>query len=88
MRILRLAKVSVVVHIRDHNEVTVVVPLDIGPDQALSMARLVLTPEEHDALQEAFHEPSESLPRTAPEACGPLADPCGPPGSPPPPACL
>lgn len=67
MRILRLANVSVVVHIRDHNNVTVVVPADLGTDEALSMARLILTPQEHLELREAI----DRLPRTAPEAYGP-----------------
>jgi len=56
MRILRLADISVVVHIRDRDKVTVLVPADLGPDQALSMARVVLTPEEHHALEEAFEQ--------------------------------
>jgi len=80
MRILRLAHISVVVHIKDHNGVTVVVPADLGSDEALSMARLVLTPKEHHELREAI----ATLPRTAPGACGPPSDPAGPPGSPPP----
>lgn len=67
MRILRLANVSVVVHIRDHNNVTVVVPADLDTDEALSMARLILTPQEHLELREAI----DRLPRTAPEAYGP-----------------
>ena len=82
MRIIRRANISVVVHIRDHNNVTVVVPADLGPDEALSMARLVLTPDEHHELTEAIESPR----RTAPEACGPHAGPCDPTGSPPPPA--
>jgi hypothetical protein len=67
MRILRLANISVVVHIKDHNRVTVVVPADLGPQEALAMARLVLTPQEHHELREAI----ESLPSAAPEACDP-----------------
>lgn len=57
MRIIRLANVSVVVHIKDHNRVTVVLPTDLGKDEALSMARLVLTPEEHHALEQAIEPP-------------------------------
>jgi len=60
MRILHRADISVVVHITDHDKVTVVVPSDLAPDEALSMARLVLTPEEHSELEAVIETPPQS----------------------------
>ncbi|HEX6682573.1 MAG TPA: hypothetical protein VF062_07235 [Candidatus Limnocylindrales bacterium] len=64
MRILRKADIAVVVHINDRNRVTVVVPADLSSDETLSMARLVLSPDEMTELEEVI----ETGPRTAVEA--------------------
>ena len=56
MRIIRLADIPVVVHIRHHDEVCVAVPARVPETDVLAMASLILSDDEFAELTKALTE--------------------------------